>query len=85
MSSTVTGSSDPAGLAADPAGGTVTLESGHGPAVRAALEAKGHRLAPPDAPRTGGFGGYQAIRIDLDRGTLVGGSDPRKDGAAAGY
>ena len=52
-----------------------------GPDVRRALEAKGHRLV--DA--RGGFGGYQAIRIDLDRGVLMGGSDPRKDGGAAGY
>jgi gamma-glutamyltranspeptidase/glutathione hydrolase len=79
------GSADPTGMKADPAGGTVTLESTYEDSVRTALEARGHRLAPRDAPRSGGFGGYQAIRIDLDRGTLVGGSDPRKDGAAAGY
>jgi gamma-glutamyltranspeptidase/glutathione hydrolase len=79
------GSSAPTGQAADPAGGTVFLESGFGPAVRSALEAKGHVLAPADGPRSGAFGGYQAIRLDAARGTLVGGSDPRKDGAAAGY
>ena len=47
----------------------------------AALEQKGHHLN--DQP--GSYGGYQAIRIDLDRGVLFGGSDPRKDGAAIGY
>jgi gamma-glutamyltranspeptidase / glutathione hydrolase len=74
------GSSEPTGQPAQ-GGGTVALESGIGPDVRRALEAKGHRLVA--AP--GGFGGYQAIRIDLDRGILIGGSDPRKDGAAMGY
>jgi gamma-glutamyltranspeptidase/glutathione hydrolase len=60
----------------------VFLESGFGPEVRQALEAKGHILAPGGA---GGFGGYQAIRIDQPGGVLMGGSDPRKDGCAAGY
>jgi gamma-glutamyltranspeptidase/glutathione hydrolase len=46
------------------------------------LEAKGHHLA---ATSPGSFGGYQAIRIDLEHGVLIGGSDPRKDGGAMGY
>ncbi|MFO0891489.1 MAG: gamma-glutamyltransferase [Isosphaeraceae bacterium] len=75
------GSSEPTGQPAL-GGGSVSLESGIGPDVRRALEVKGHRLAP-DSP--GGFGGYQAIRIDLERGVLIGGSDPRKDGCAMGY
>ncbi len=45
------------------------------------LKARGHRIEVPVAP----LGGAQAIRIDWDRGTLTGGSDPRKDGAALGF
>ncbi len=75
------GSSEPTGLPAE-GGGAVELESEIGPNVRRTLEAKGHRLAPS---QPGGFGGYQAIRIDIDRGVLIGGSDPRKDGCAMGY
>jgi gamma-glutamyltranspeptidase/glutathione hydrolase len=74
------GSSEPTGQPAE-GGGTVALESGISASVRRQLEAKGHRLAEEG----GGFGGYQAIRIDLERGVLMGGSDPRKDGCAMGY
>jgi gamma-glutamyltranspeptidase/glutathione hydrolase len=74
------GSSEPTGSRAID-GGTVVLESGIGPDVRRALEAKGHRIAE----ERGGYGGYQAIRIDTEHGVLIGGSDPRKDGAAMGY
>jgi gamma-glutamyltranspeptidase/glutathione hydrolase len=59
----------------------VAIESGIEPEVRRALLAKGHRLVEA----LGGFGGYQAIRIDAANGVLMGGSDPRKDGAAMGY
>jgi gamma-glutamyltranspeptidase/glutathione hydrolase len=74
------GSSEPTGKPAD-GGGTVSLESGVSAEVCRQLEAKGHRLVKSN----GGFGGYQAIRIDLERGVLIGGSDPRKDGCAMGY
>ncbi|MFI5460998.1 MAG: gamma-glutamyltransferase [Isosphaerales bacterium] len=74
------GSSEPTGQPAK-GGGEVALESGISALARHRLEAKGHRLG--EAPGT--FGGYQAIRIDLERGVLIGGSDPRKDGAAMGY
>ena len=75
-----TGSSEPTGAKARD-GGSVALESGIAPEALRALAEKGHRLFTS----RGGFGGYQAIRIDPDRGILIGGSDPRKDGAAAGY
>jgi len=74
------GSSEPTGRQAVD-GGRVALESGVTAEARRALEAKGHHLFTSP----GGYGGYQAIRIDLERGVLLGGSDPRKDGAAMGY
>ena len=43
---------------------------------------KGHKIARVKA---GGFGGYQAIRIDSQRGTLHGATESRKDGVALGY
>ena len=74
------GSSDPTGTPAK-GGGEVALESEIPEDVRKELEAKGHHLIVSP----GGYGGYQAIRIDLERGILIGGSDPRKDGCAIGY
>lgn len=61
--------------------GTVELEHGIPQAAADALAALGHRVSRIDKPHGGG----QAIWIDRERGTLTGGSDPRKDGCALGY
>lgn len=74
------GSATPTGQPGDADGGLVSLEPGLGDAA-AAMRAKGHRVEQS----RGGYGGYQAIYIDWDHGTLHGGSDPRKDGCALGY
>jgi gamma-glutamyltranspeptidase/glutathione hydrolase len=65
-----------------PYDGKVEVEDTIPAALRAALAAKGHIIAA-DLPIP--HGGAQAIRIDHERGILIGGSDPRKDGCALGY
>ena len=62
-------------------GDGVALETGVSDDARRGLRTLGHRLLDT----TGGFGGYQGIRIDSASGVLMGGSDPRKDGLAVGY
>jgi len=59
----------------------LTLESGIDAAVVRELSALGHQIASDP----GKFGGYQAIQIDWKGGALAGGTDPRKDGCAAGW
>ncbi len=59
----------------------VALESGIPGSVAAQLKDMGHAMASTDLS----FGGYQGIEIDWQRGMLLGGSDPRKDGLAAGW
>ncbi len=64
-----------------PFAGRVEVERGISASARAVLTAKGHELAEITLPHGGG----QMIMIDHERGILVGGSDPRKDGCALGY
>lgn len=63
------------------AANTLALETSIGGPVRTELERIGHRLVQ----ETGTFGGYQAIMRNSTSDSLLAGSDPRKDGAAAGY
>ena len=61
--------------------GTLELESGITPAVKAELERRGYKTAPG----SGGFGGYQAIQWDSKNRVYWGASEMRKDGEAIGY
>ncbi|MCA9127739.1 MAG: gamma-glutamyltransferase [Planctomycetales bacterium] len=74
------GSATPTGVPEEESGGTVFAESGIPTKTVAALQEKGHQVS------TGGsYGGYQAIRIDWEKGVLHGATEARKDGAALGY
>ena len=64
-----------------PYAGRVEVERGIPAATLAALTRMGHTMHAIEKPHGGG----QAIWIDHARGTLTGGSDPRKDGMALGY
>jgi gamma-glutamyltranspeptidase/glutathione hydrolase len=61
--------------------GIYQLEDGVPADVVEGLRKIGHTTAGVTVPHGGG----QAIAIDWDKGTLTGGSDPRKDGCALGY
>jgi gamma-glutamyltranspeptidase / glutathione hydrolase len=62
-------------------GAETVVERGMPAATVEGLAARGHRVAIAPTP----WGGAQAIRIDWERGVLIGGSEPRKDGCALGY
>lgn len=64
-----------------PQAGKVQVERGIPGDVVDRLNRLGHDCALIDKPHGGG----QAILIDRQRGSLIGGSDPRKDGCAMGY
>ena len=59
----------------------IEVEAGIDRTARLGLIARGHRLLDRSTP----LGGGQAIVMDRERGVLIGGSDPRKDGLALGY
>jgi gamma-glutamyltranspeptidase/glutathione hydrolase len=58
----------------------VKLEPEFPDEVAANLRQRGHHVEVSSR----GYGGYQGIWIDRDRGVLLGGSEPRKDGLALG-
>jgi gamma-glutamyltranspeptidase/glutathione hydrolase len=61
--------------------GVYQLEDGVPAEIVEGLKKLGHKTTSVVGP----LGGGQAIWIDWDKGTLTGGSDPRKDGCALGY
>ena len=61
--------------------GVYQLEDSVPAAIVEGLKKIGHKTTSLVGP----LGGGQAIWIDWDKGTLTGGSDPRKDGCALGY
>ena len=57
------------------------VERGTPAATIAGLKQRGHDVVTATSP----WGGAQVIRIDWERGVLIAGSEPRKDGLALGY
>jgi gamma-glutamyltranspeptidase/glutathione hydrolase len=62
-------------------GEQTVVETGTPTATVEGLKARGHDVVFAATP----WGGAQTIKIDWDRGVLIAGSDPRKDGCALGY
>jgi gamma-glutamyltranspeptidase / glutathione hydrolase len=61
--------------------GKLQVERANPEPVIADLARRGHQIDMRNVP----LGGAQAIWIDRERGVLIGGSEPRKDGLALGY
>ena len=62
-------------------GNGLALESAFSAEARAGLTSRGHTLITS----TGVWGGFQGILIDPKTKVMHAGSDPRKDGMAAGW
>jgi len=65
----------------DPVSGKLDIEVGIDKKCQKLLLELGHEINQVSKP----IGGSQAIWIDQENGSLIAGSDPRKDGYAAGY
>jgi gamma-glutamyltranspeptidase / glutathione hydrolase len=66
-------------------GDGVVLEEGLSSDVAQGLQGMGHRVGLASSYQRVGMGGGQVIRRDPETGTLMGGSEPRKDGCAVGW
>lgn len=66
---------------ADPISGKLNVENTLAASTLQTLADNGHILHTPETP----IGGAQTILMNHQNGTLIGGSDPRKDGCAIGY
>jgi len=64
-----------------PLRGVLQVERANSESIVADLADRGHVIEMQEVP----LGGCQAIWIDHQRGVLIGGSEPRKDGLALGY
>lgn len=76
------GGSEPTGVHGDPLG-TLYLEPGVADETVKRLEAMGHKVEI-DASGVR-FGGYQAIRVDKDKGSYAGATEMRKDGTVVAW
>ncbi len=76
-----TGSSEPTGTVMKD-GGTLFLEEGLPEPLLEELMRRGHRVGREPV---GAYGGYQAVARDPASGFLLGATEKRKDGAAAGF
>jgi gamma-glutamyltranspeptidase/glutathione hydrolase len=74
------GSSGPGRVMAD--GGRIAVEPGISEQALRELRRRGHTI---ELARGESHGGYQAIIRDPDTGVLIGATEMRKDGSAAGY
>ncbi len=61
----------------------VQMERGYSAEALRTLNERGYVISPSNFPMNMLFGGVQMIRV-LDDGTMIGVSDPRRDGGAAG-
>lgn len=66
-------------------GGQLSLEKGFEPETYELLARRGHKVSAKEGYARGGFGGGQIICRHPESGVLTAGSDPRKDGCAAGW
>lgn len=74
------GNATPTGLPSQGIG-SVEMETGFTPAVKAALDKRGYKVVKG----TDAFGGYEAIRFDAKQHVYWGATEMRKDGEVVGY